>query len=151
MFHSKLIPVQNLIFLAQRMRYSSTNTCCTVSFLSYSRFISEVIFFIRSLNSVTEELCWYFIFCLVNYDCTYLQYLQFHLSSVVAKMSDETGGINKSQRSFVESVDFIFYNYTTLKTYHLCFTLKQRGNGRFHVVSTWNNRGVFVWSIQISG
>ena len=33
---------------------------------------------------------------------------------------------------------------TALQTYHVDSTLKQRGNGRFHVVSTWNPRGVFV-------
>ena len=31
-----------------------------------------------------------------------------------------------------------------LQTHHVDSTLKQRGNGRFHVVSTWNPRGVFV-------
>ena len=29
------------------------------------------------------------------------------------------------------------------KTHHVYSTLKQYGNGRFHVVSTWNARGVF--------
>ena len=33
---------------------------------------------------------------------------------------------------------------TALQTHHVDSTLKQRGNGRFHVVSTWNPRGVFV-------
>ena len=28
--------------------------------------------------------------------------------------------------------------------HHVYFTLKGRGNGRFHVVSTWNTRGLFV-------
>ena len=32
----------------------------------------------------------------------------------------------------------------SLQTRHVDSTLKQRGNGRFHVVSTWNSRGVFV-------
>ena len=32
----------------------------------------------------------------------------------------------------------------TLQAHHVDSTLKQRGNGRFHVVSTWNPRGVFV-------
>ena len=32
----------------------------------------------------------------------------------------------------------------TLQTNHVDSTLKRRGNGRFHVVSTWNPRGVFV-------
>ena len=32
----------------------------------------------------------------------------------------------------------------TLQTHHVDSTLKQRGNDRFHVVSTWNPRGVFV-------
>ena len=27
---------------------------------------------------------------------------------------------------------------------YVYFTLKQRGNARLHVVSTWNTRGVFV-------
>ena len=33
---------------------------------------------------------------------------------------------------------------TALQTHHVYFTLKRRGNGRFHVVSTWNTRSVFV-------
>ena len=32
----------------------------------------------------------------------------------------------------------------TLQTHHVYSTLKRRGNDRFHVVSTWNTRGVFV-------
>ena len=32
----------------------------------------------------------------------------------------------------------------SLQTDHVHSTLKRRGNGRFHVVSTWNTRGVFV-------
>ena len=32
----------------------------------------------------------------------------------------------------------------TLQTHHVDSTLKRRGNDRFHVVSTWNPRGVFV-------
>ena len=31
----------------------------------------------------------------------------------------------------------------TLQTHHVYTTLKRRGNDRFHVVSTWNIRGVF--------
>ena len=33
---------------------------------------------------------------------------------------------------------------TTLQTHHVASTLKRRGNDRFHVVSTWIPRGVFV-------
>ena len=33
---------------------------------------------------------------------------------------------------------------SALQTHHVDFTLKRRGNGRFHIVSTWNPRGVFV-------
>ena len=32
----------------------------------------------------------------------------------------------------------------TLQTHHVYFILKRRGNGRFHVVSTWNTRDEFV-------
>ena len=32
----------------------------------------------------------------------------------------------------------------TLQTHHVYSTLKQRGNDRFPVVSTWNTRGVLV-------
>ena len=32
----------------------------------------------------------------------------------------------------------------SLQTFHAYFMLKWRGNERFHVVSTWNARGVFV-------
>ena len=35
----------------------------------------------------------------------------------------------------------------TLQTHHVDSTLKRRGNDRFHVVSTWNPRGVFVRKI----
>ena len=33
-----------------------------------------------------------------------------------------------------------------LQTHHAYSTLKRRGNGRFHVVSTWNTRGLFYFS-----
>ena len=36
----------------------------------------------------------------------------------------------------------------TLQTHHVDSTLKRRGNGRFHVVSTWNPHGVFVGNIE---
>ena len=32
----------------------------------------------------------------------------------------------------------------TLQTHHVCFTLKWRRNDAFHIVSTWNTRGVFL-------
>ena len=35
----------------------------------------------------------------------------------------------------------------SLQTHHVDSTLKRRGSGRFHVVSTWNPRGVFVGKI----
>ena len=47
-------------------------------------------------------------------------------------------------------VDENSFSYTsqmqpcTLQTQHVNSTLKRRGNGRFHVVLTWNPRGVFV-------
>ena len=34
--------------------------------------------------------------------------------------------------------------YINLQTHHVDSTLKQRGNDRFHVVSTWNPRGELV-------
>ena len=33
---------------------------------------------------------------------------------------------------------------TSLQTHSVYYTLKRRGNHRFHVVSTWDTRGVFV-------
>ena len=39
-----------------------------------------------------------------------------------------------------------FESSTTLQTHHVNFTLKERGNCRFHIVSTWNPLGVFVGS-----
>ena len=33
---------------------------------------------------------------------------------------------------------------TSLQTLHVYSSLKRLGNIRFHVVSTWNTRGVFV-------
>ena len=42
----------------------------------------------------------------------------------------------------------MFWNFETtpLQTHHVYSMLKQRGNKRFHVVSTWNTRAVFVRS-----
>ena len=38
----------------------------------------------------------------------------------------------------------------SLQTHHMDSTLKRRGNDRFHVVSTWNLRGVFVgWKVLV--
>ena len=34
--------------------------------------------------------------------------------------------------------------HISLQTHNVYSTLKCRGNGRFHVVSTWNTRSVFV-------
>ena len=34
--------------------------------------------------------------------------------------------------------------FELLQTHHLYSTLKRRGDGHFHVVSTWNTRGVSV-------
>ena len=36
----------------------------------------------------------------------------------------------------------------TLQTHHVYSTLKQRGNDRFRVVSTWNTRGAFVGKVS---
>ena len=52
-------------------------------------------------------------------------------------------------RMYIEiyiNVQYIYiYLYTiSLQTLHQYSTLKRRGNGRFHVVSTWNTREVFV-------
>ena len=41
------------------------------------------------------------------------------------------------------AIMFEFVSFT-LQTHHVDSTLKQRGNGCFHVVSTWNPRGGFV-------
>ena len=37
---------------------------------------------------------------------------------------------------------------STIQTHHVDSTLKRRGNDRFHVVSTWNPRGVFVGYVR---
>ena len=37
-----------------------------------------------------------------------------------------------------------------MQTLHVYSTLKRRGNERFHVVSTWNTRGVFVGTLAIT-
>ena len=37
-----------------------------------------------------------------------------------------------------------YREHHTQQTHHVNSTLKRRGNGRFHVFSTWNPRGVFV-------
>ena len=66
-------------------------------------------------------------------------------------------------RMYIEiyiNVQYIYiYLYTiSLQTLHQYSTLKRRGNGRFHVVSTWSTREVFVgmdmymykyWKIEI--
>ena len=36
------------------------------------------------------------------------------------------------------------WSWNALQTYHVYFTLKRRGNGLFHVISTWNICGVFL-------
>ena len=38
---------------------------------------------------------------------------------------------------------------SSLQTHYVYSTLKRSGNGRFHVVSTWNPRGVFVGILDI--
>ena len=37
---------------------------------------------------------------------------------------------------------------TSLQTLHVYSTLKRRGIGRFHVISTWNTRGMFVGLLE---
>ena len=37
-----------------------------------------------------------------------------------------------------------------LQTHHMYSTLKQVGNGRFHVIPTWDTRGVFVGMLETS-
>ena len=41
-------------------------------------------------------------------------------------------------------ISWYFKIITSLQTYHVYSTLKQRVNDGFYVVSTWNARGVFV-------
>ena len=38
-----------------------------------------------------------------------------------------------------------------LQTHHVYSTLKRRGNGRFHVLSTWNTRSMFVGQLLSFG
>ena len=51
-----------------------------------------------------------------------------------------TVNINIVSNIVVDSV-IISWNY---ETFHVYSTQKRRGNVRFHVVSAWNTRGVFV-------
>ena len=37
----------------------------------------------------------------------------------------------------------------TLKTHHVYCTLKRHRNERFHIVSTWNTRGMFVEYLSV--
>ena len=37
-----------------------------------------------------------------------------------------------------------------LQTHHVDSTLKRRGSGRFHIVSTWNPRGLFVGFLSVT-
>ena len=46
--------------------------------------------------------------------------------------------------TFCTNIYIKVYEAHTLQTHHVDSTLKRLGNGRFHVVSTWNPRGVFV-------
>ena len=39
--------------------------------------------------------------------------------------------------------------HITLQTHHVDSTLKRHGNDHFHVVSTWNPRGVFVGNLSL--
>ena len=52
-----------------------------------------------------------------------------------------------TQKNFKKRKKHKMYNSKWLhylQTLHVYSTLKQRGSIRFHVVSTWNTRGVFV-------
>ena len=55
-----------------------------------------------------------------------------------------------SRRNICQKTGFlwpVFFHIraeSTLQTHHVYSTLKRRGSGRFHVVSTWNTRGMFV-------
>ena len=54
----------------------------------------------------------------------------------------ETGPVN---------IDWVFIYFSmnvSLQIHHVYSTLKRRGNSRFHVVLTWNTRGVFVRIIE---
>ena len=48
----------------------------------------------------------------------------------------------------VKSRDWWLLSYVSIlrsiQIHHVYYTLKRRGNGRFHVFSTWNTRDVFV-------
>ena len=43
------------------------------------------------------------------------------------------------------------FKWEPQQTHHVDSTLKQHGNDRFHVFSTWNPRGVFVTHAYIEG
>ena len=59
-----------------------------------------------------------------------------------------TGWLSNSSKLLlnepIKCVDAEPLKDVTLQTHHVYSTLKGRGNGRFHVVSTWSTRGVFV-------
>ena len=42
------------------------------------------------------------------------------------------------------SIPILILRLPSLQTHHLYYTLKRRGDDRFHVLSTWNRRSVFV-------
>ena len=71
------------------------------------------------------------------------------------------GGVRMGRRRvsifmfFVLVLDILYIsktsgNVTYLQTHHVDSTLKRRGNGRFHVVSTLNPSGVFVGYFHFS-
>ena len=58
---------------------------------------------------------------------------------------------SKKTNHFLTKPSTLFFSPSvTLQTHHVDSTFKRRGNGRFHVVSTWNLRSVFVGNFHLA-
>ena len=58
---------------------------------------------------------------------------------------------SKKTNHFLTKPSTLFFSPSvTIQTHHVDSTFKRRGNGRFHVVSTWNLRSVFVGNFHLA-
>ena len=62
----------------------------------------------------------------------------------ISKKQRSPNFINRLMSSCASSRVHCRSAWISQQTHHMASTLKRRGNDRFHAVSTWNPRGVFV-------
>ena len=142
-FYKNEIPVKefiispSFIFTKNELSYRFFKVFCTSCRIPILQNISR-----RLLLKQTGE----------NYYLTHLQPM-FHLNPLIPTKNSQKikgfrcflGAKEWSVRWKWVSKDFLFL---PLQTLHVYSTLKRRGNIRFHVVSTWNTRGVFVGTMK---